>query len=289
MGIIQEKVTPEFKKWVSYCEKNAKSQIGTYDNPEDYKKNAGNGNYTVFADLYLKKTGIKVQGQPWCDSFFDTVLIHLFGLDVAEKMINGFSAYTPTSANYYKQIGRYFKDNPQEGDQIFFHNGSRVYHTGYVYSVSNGVVYTIEGNTSSDKVLENEGGCVAYKQYPIGWKSGNRRIDGYGRPDYSIVETYKEGFMRAADGKRWWYQYKDGAYQTGWAYLTEKTGGTSGWYLFDKEGYMLTGYQIDQNGKKYFLCQDSGIYEGQCMVTDCQGQLIIAQYDKQKGKYNMET
>lgn len=283
MGIIKDKVTPEFKKWVDYCEKNKKSQIGTYDSPENYKKNAGSGNFTVFADLYWRKTGINVQGQPWCDSFFDTVFIHLFGVEQAKALLGGYSAYTPTSANYYRQMGRYFNE-PKEGDQIFFHNGTRIYHTGYVYSVKNGIVYTIEGNTSSDTVLENEGGCVAYKQYPIGWKSGNRKIDGYGRPDYSIVETYKEGFMRAADGKRWWYQYKDGSYPSGgWAYLTEQTSGSIGWYLFDPNGYMLTGHQ-STNGKKYFLCPN-GVHEGQCMVTNDQGELIIAKYDTKNKRY----
>ena len=201
-------------------------------------------------------------------------------------MIGGFSAYTPTSVNYYKQMERYHKDGPMEGDQIFFHNGSRVYHTGYVYKVSNGVVYTIEGNTSSDKILENEGGCVAYKQYPIGWKSGSKRIDGYGRPDYTLVETYTEGFIQAADGKRWWYQYKDGSYPSAsWAYLTERTGGTSGWYLFDKDGYMLTGYQTAPDGQRFFLCPEPGISEGQCMVTNDQGQLKIAKYDMNAMKY----
>ncbi len=63
------------------------------------------------------------------------------------------------------------------------------------------------------------------------------------------------------------------------AYLTEKTGGTSGWYLFDKEGYMLTGYQAALDGRKYFLCPEQGIHEGQCMVTNDQGQLIIAEYN----------
>lgn len=284
MGIIQDKVTPEFKKWVGYCEKNKKSQIGTYDSPEDYKKNAGTGNYTVFAELYRSKTGINVQGQPWCDSFFDTVLIHLFGVDKAKALLGGFSAYTPTSVNYYKQMGRYHKA-PQEGDQIFFHNGTRIYHTGYVYSVKDGIVYTVEGNTSSNKILENEGGCVAYKQYPLGWSSGKKRIDGYGRPDYSIVETYQEGFVLAADGKRWWYQYKNGSYPSdGWAYLTEQTSGSSGWYLFDTKGYMLTGYQTAPDGKKYFLCPE-GIHEGQCMVTNDQGKLMIAEYDVMAKKY----
>ena len=69
MGIIQDKVTPEFLKWQGYCEKDKKSQLGTYDKPESFKVGAGDGNYTVFADLYREKTGINVQGQPWCDSF----------------------------------------------------------------------------------------------------------------------------------------------------------------------------------------------------------------------------
>lgn len=285
MGIVQSKVTPEFKKWVGYCEKNSKSQLGTYENPENYTKNAGAGNFTVFAELYKEKTGINVQGQPWCDSFVDTILIHLFGVESAQKLLGGFSAYTPTSAQYYKNMGRYYAE-PHEGDQIFFHNGTRIYHTGYVYKVEGGIVYTAEGNTSSDKVLENEGGCVAYKQYPIGWKNGSKRIDGYGRPDYSLVEEYKEGFLCAADGKRWWYQFKDGSYAVGWNWLTEKTTGSSGYYYFDKQGYMKTGYIEDDSGNPYYLCE-SGTHEGQCMVTDKQGKLTFAEYDFGKRQYKI--
>ena len=33
MKIIQNKVTPEFKKWVGYCEKNSSAQVDTYDKP----------------------------------------------------------------------------------------------------------------------------------------------------------------------------------------------------------------------------------------------------------------
>ena len=67
--------------------------------------------------------------------------------------------------------------------------------------------------------------------------------------------------------------------------MKEKTGGTYGWYLFDKAGYMLTGYQTAQNGKKYFLCPEPGIYEGQCMVTNDQGELIIVGYDIVNRRY----
>ena len=99
--------------------------------------------------------------------------------------------------------------------------------------------------------------------------------------DYNVEPVYTEGFKRAADGRRWWYQYADGSYAAnGWYWLTEATGGTSGWYLFDAEGYMLTGYQQDPAGEWFFLCPDAGIHEGQCMITDARGVLRIAgQYD----------
>lgn len=100
-------------------------------------------------------------------------------------------------------------------------------------------------------------------------------------------KEYPQGFIQAADGVRWWYQFKDGSYaRNGWYWLTEVTGGTSGWYLFDDAGYMLTGYQTDPAGEKFFLCPEPGIHEGQCMVTDERGVLrIVGKYDFEKHKY----
>ena len=100
-------------------------------------------------------------------------------------------------------------------------------------------------------------------------------------------KEYPQGFIQAADGIRWWYQFKDGSYaRNGWYWLTEATGGTSCWYLFDDAGYMLTGYQTDPAGERFFLCQDKGIHEGQCMVTDERGVLrIVGEYDFEEHKY----
>lgn len=100
-------------------------------------------------------------------------------------------------------------------------------------------------------------------------------------------KEYPQGFIQAADGVRWWYQFKDGSYaHSGWYWLTEATGGTSGWYLFDDAGYMLTGYQTDPAGERFFLCPDKGIHEGQCMVTDERGVLrIVGEYDFEEHKY----
>ncbi len=88
------------------------------------------------------------------------------------------------------------------------------------------------------------------------------------------------------DEKGWWYCYEDGSYPRGdWAWLYEETGGTSGWYLFDPNGYMLTGYQKGPDGKYYFLCPEAGIHEGKCMATDGRGALMVAEYDWNTGRY----
>ena len=264
---IISKLTNEFLKWVNYTEKTKKSDLSgrDYDNPGPYNEHAGYNNYTVFADLYYKMTGINVQGQAWCDTFVDTVFIHVFGVDIAKKLLGGFSAYTPTSANYFKNMGRWHT-SPQPGDVIFFENTTRIYHTGYVYEVTGSKVRTVEGNTSTtNNVVEENGGCVAKKEYDL----NNPKIAGYGRPDYSLAiasMTYPEGWMKAADNKRWWYEFEDGSYARddgsnhGW-YLINNY-----WYAFDANGYMLTGYQTIQ-GSHYYFNEDTTTNEGALMTT----------------------
>ena len=101
--------------------------------------------------------------------------------------------------------------------------------------------------------------------------------------------TYHEGFQPTADGQRWWYQYSDGSYAcNGWYWLREATDGTCGWYLFDREGNMLTGYQLDPAGEAFLLCPDKGSNEGKCMITDARGVLrIVEEYDFDKRQYKV--
>lgn len=105
--------------------------------------------------------------------------------------------------------------------------------------------------------------------------------------DYTEDVAYEEGFLPAADGIRWWYQFGDGSYaKNGWYWLTEAENGTSGWYHFDAEGYMQTGYIRDAAGEAFFLCTEKGINEGKCMVTDERGVLYIAdEYDFENRRY----
>ena len=139
---------------------------------------AGNGNYTKYARDLVNKIGAPyAQGVAWCDMFVDWCFVQAFGAELAKKMLNGYSAYTPTSADYYKRAKRWYS-KPQKGDQIFFQNGSRINHTGLVVDLNGETVVTIEGNSSNK---------VQLKKYNLKDKS----ISGYGRPYYGLVPEEK--------------------------------------------------------------------------------------------------
>lgn len=162
----------------------ASSEIGYKEkasnkNLDDKTANAGKGNFTKYARDLVNLIGSPYsQGAAWCDMFVDWCFIQTFGKDNAKKMLGGWSAYTPTSANFYKNAGRFFK-SPKIGDQIFFKNSERINHTGIVVNVGDITVYTIEGNSSN---------MVQSRSY---FKS-DTKIAGYGRPNWSIVVTKEE-------------------------------------------------------------------------------------------------
>ena len=256
---VVAKVTKEFLKWLSYAEKNSSKYIGeSYDKPGSFLDGAGDKNYTIFSKLYLAMTGINVQAQPWCDTFIDVIFIHLFGYDNAKKLLGGFSAYTPTSANYFKAMKRWTTGEPKEGYIGFFKNTERIYHTFYVISYKDGIMTTVEGNTGGLTGVVENGGCVAKKTYD--YAKYKNQIAGFGMPDYSLVEEYKAGWLKAADGVRWWYQRSDGTYPANkWCTIN------GNYYLFDDKGYMLTGKQI-WHDEIYLLHDDrDSQFEGACL------------------------
>lgn len=244
--------------------------------------NRGDNNYTKYAQDINTAGLMGCQGQPWCATFQFWLEMQEFGIDKALEHWNmtrnsyvGYNCFA--TYNAFKKAGKVGM-TPKLGAVVIF-NFSHAGRVVNLYS-KNGQKWwdCLEGNTSS-KQSDRNGGQVKVKTRP--WNDST--VKGFCYIDYET--EFQEGFKKAADGKRWWYQYKDGTYPTGWAYLAEKTGGTSGWYLFDEEGYMLTGYQTAPDGKKYFLCPDSGIHQGKCMVTDSQGMLKIADYDMSSGLY----
>ena len=122
------------------------------------------------------------QGQAWCDCFVDWCFVQAYGKEAAQELECGGCGeyYTPTSAQYYKNKKQWYT-SPKVGDQIFFRNSERICHTGIVINVKNGMVTTIEGNTSGASGVIANGGGVCQKEY----STSNSRIAGYGRPNYS--------------------------------------------------------------------------------------------------------
>lgn len=180
-----ERLLNTARKEIGYLEKATNSQL------DDKTANAGNNNWTKFA-RDLDKLGIyngRKNGYAWCDMFVDWCFVQTFGLELTLKMtnqpMNGYGAGCTNSAIYYKNMGRFFKANPQPGDQIFFKKNNRgeMSHTGIVEKVEGGRVYTIEGNTSSAKGVVANGGSVNRKSYSLSYD----KIGGYGRPNWALV------------------------------------------------------------------------------------------------------
>ncbi len=171
----------------------AKNEIGyiekaTNDRLESKTGNSGVNDYTKYSDFIDENcpnfyNGTK-NGYPWCDVFADWCFITAYGENKAREMLcqpeRSCGAGCSWSAEYYKKENRFF-DAPQVGDQIFFCDLlGEPYHTGLVYRVTKLKVYTIEGNTSSNFGVEDDGQGVAAKSYYI----NSPQIYGYGRPWY---------------------------------------------------------------------------------------------------------
>lgn len=120
-----------------------------------------------------------------CDVFVDWLFWKCFGDPLGREMIcqptGSAGAGCLYSVQYYQGAGRWYPSNPQPGDQIFFTYSPGEYsHTGIVESVQNGIVTTIEGNTSDQ---------VARRQYTI----GSSNIAGYGRPRWELAAGAQPG------------------------------------------------------------------------------------------------
>ena len=121
----------------------------------------------------------------------DWCFIEEFGEEIGMALVcqsyEDLGAGTKYSANYYKNKRQYY-DTPARGDQIFFGDGSSMWHTGIVVDVDDTYVYTVEGNTTGASGVISNGGGVAGKRYYRTYQY----IDGYGRPDWSLVQESED-------------------------------------------------------------------------------------------------
>lgn len=169
---------------VGYIEKASNSNL------DSKTGNAGSGNYTKYArDLdKIKFYNGNKNGFAWCDVFVDWCFYKAFGKKRALELLcqpeKSTGAGCGFSMNFYKAHNQFY-NSPKEGDQIFFTDGTSIYHTGLVYKVDNSKVYTVEGNTSDVNYVDGNGGKVCKKSYPL----GASYIRGYGRPKYDVSSS----------------------------------------------------------------------------------------------------
>lgn len=167
---------------VGYIEKASNSNL------DDKTANTGSGNYTKYArDLdNISFYNGKKNGYAWCDVFVDWCFYKAFGKERALELLcqpeRSTGAGCGFSMNFYKAHNQFY-ESPEPGDQIFFTDGTSIYHTGLVYKVDGSKVYTVEGNTSDVNYVDGNGGKVCKKSYPI----GASYIAGYGRPKYDTT------------------------------------------------------------------------------------------------------
>lgn len=189
---------------LGYLEKASNAQL------DDKTANAGYKNWNKYARDLDNQRGFyngNKNGYDWCDVFVDWCFVKAFGPKLGQQLLcqpeRSLGAGVKYSAQYYRDKGRFYERDPRPGDQIFFVDGGRFYHTGIVEKAEGSRVHTIEGNTSSGPGVEPNGGGVFRKSYPLGAKY----IGGYGRPDWSLVkevskvsyEQWKEYMERYLD------------------------------------------------------------------------------------------
>jgi len=206
---------------VGYLEKASNKDL------DSQTANAGSGNWNKYArDLWNADphyyNGPK-NGYDWCTAFADWCIYMAADQDAAaaQKAVcytGPWGASCTLSVQYYRAAGRFWarKDaKPKPGDQIFFGDDASIRHTGLVEKVTDGVVYTIEGNS---------GNAVRRHSYSL----ESQNIYGYGRPRYdgekapAETESPDTGFPFTDVPKDAYYRKA-----VEWAYASGITVGTS--------------------------------------------------------------
>lgn len=249
-----------------------------------YGRKESDGSHREIIDIYNGHAplarGYKVKyTDAWCATFGS-----------AAAIAAGYTDIIPTECGcgqmieLFRKMGRWVEDDayiPSPGDYIFYDwddSGAGdcagwPEHVGIVVSVSEDKIRVIEGNKND---------AVEYREIDV----NGRYIRGYGIPDYASKATAPEapepaetGWEKDAQGR---YRYKEdnGAYASNkWLLINHH------WYLFGKDGYMLTGWQrwngsnivgADDPGEWYFLDNTpGGPLEGACWHSTDYGALRI--------------
>jgi hypothetical protein len=158
----------------------AKKEVGTIEGPKD--------NETKYGKF------MKANFLAWCGSF-----VNWCANQAGVKIPNTVS--TVSGAAAFKKMGTWFDadcgQSPQPGDILYFDfpgdGVDRISHVGICTGIeSDGVVSTIEGNTSGKKKGDQRNGgevCIQTRAYKSNKKKVLVSIVGWGRPNYKGNEV----------------------------------------------------------------------------------------------------
>ena len=174
---------------IGYHEKRTNANLDMKTAPND-----GGGNYTKYArDLdAISYFNGKKQGYDWCAVHYCWLIEQTLGDGMSARSAlyqpnakyNCGAGCTP-QAQYYRENNAFYTA-PKVGDQIFYGKTGDEAHTGLVIEVSDGSVYTIEGNVQNQVML-------------IKHSISDKSIVGYGRPRYEDGDPYAVHVVKTGD------------------------------------------------------------------------------------------
>lgn len=215
----------------------AKGEIGylekeTWSDLDDKTANAGDENFVKYSRDLAKISyfNSSKKGVAWCAIFVAWDYVQAYGPKAAKKLLcqptrGNCGAGCNSFMNYFKSKKQFYSE-PNVGDIIFFWSSEKpteAGHTGIVTKVTSKYVYTVEGNTSSDNGVVENGGSVNDKKYRIDYE----RIAGYGRPNYANVNPdagYEDSTTFADDVEQ--NNKEEANMVTGQAWVVAKNGTT---------------------------------------------------------------
>ena len=134
----------------------------------------------------------KKYGYDWCTVYFDWCMIKAFGEEKARKILNrpkkSLGAGVRYSREYLKSIGR-VGNEPKVGCAVYFGTLPYPHHIGFVYKVTDKMIYTYEGNCYVSKGVSG----VKARSYNRSYKD----ILDYG---YPVYDESPEPSLKELDG-----------------------------------------------------------------------------------------